>query len=70
MESILLTVGRWAGTAGVLVTLAAAVGRLVGRYWIGGYQTGTVLLAGMALMLIGCLGFLAVLTSERAPGSS
>jgi hypothetical protein len=69
MEGILLTVGRLAGAAGVLVTLVAAVARLAGYYWIASYQTGTVLLAGMALMLIGCLGFLAALTAQRDSGS-
>jgi hypothetical protein len=68
MEGILLTVGRLAGAAGVLITLVAAVGRIAGLYWIAGYQTGTILLAGMALMMIGCLGFLAVIASERGAG--
>jgi hypothetical protein len=68
MEGIFLTVGRLAGAAGVVTTLVAALMRLAGVYWVSGYQTGTILLAGMALMLIGCLAFLAALTSDRVSG--
>ncbi len=66
MESIFLTVGRLAGAAGVLIVIAAVVARLLGHYWLGGLQVGTVLQAGIAAMLVGCLGFLAALTSGRA----
>jgi hypothetical protein len=66
MEALLLAVGRLAGGLGVLVTLAAAFARALGNYWVAGYQTGTILLGGMALMLIGCLGFLAAIVSARA----
>ncbi|HYN76587.1 MAG TPA: hypothetical protein VES73_02195 [Lamprocystis sp. (in: g-proteobacteria)] len=69
MAGIFLTVGWLAGAVGVLLTLVAAVGRLAGLYWIASYQAGTILLAGMALMLVGCLGFLAALASQRGSGS-
>jgi hypothetical protein len=40
----------------------------MGHYWLGGLQAGTVLQAGIAVMLVGCLGFLAALTSRGASG--
>jgi hypothetical protein len=67
MEAILLAVGWLAGALGVLLTIAAAGMRLAGHYWLAGFSTGTVLLAGIAAMLIGCLGFLAVLASRSGP---
>ncbi len=68
MEGLYITVGRLAGAAGVLITLVAVAARLMGQYWLGGLQAGTVLQAGIAVMLVGCLGFLAALTSRRASG--
>jgi hypothetical protein len=68
MEAILLAVGWLAGALGVLLTMGAAGMRLAGYYWFAGFSTGTVLLGGMAAMLVGCLGFLAVLASRS--GSS
>jgi hypothetical protein len=65
LEAIFLTVGRLAGALGVLLTLAAGGARLAGQYWLASYSAGTVLLAGIALMLIGALGFLAALTLRR-----
>lgn len=61
MAKLFSTVGWLAGGLGVLLALAAAVGRLAGLYWIANYQAGTLLLAGMALMLVGCLGLLSAL---------
>ncbi len=69
MNALLLTVGRLAGAAGVVMTLVAVVVRVTGHYWVAGYQTGTILLGGMAMMLIGCLSLLAVLVSGRSGGS-
>jgi hypothetical protein len=67
MAGIFLTVGWLAGAVGVLLTLIAGVGRLAGLYWIASYQAGTILLAGMAMMLVACLGFLVALTLQRGP---
>jgi hypothetical protein len=68
MEGLYLIVGRLAGAAGVLIVIAAVVARLLGHYWVGGLQVGTVLQAGIAAMLVGCLGFLAALTAGRTGG--
>jgi len=47
------------------LSAASVVARLVGAYWVGGFQTGTLLQAGIAAMVFGCFCFLAVLTQRR-----
>ncbi|GIX28409.1 MAG: hypothetical protein KatS3mg123_2290 [Burkholderiales bacterium] len=64
METLLLWIGRLAGLAGVLVCAVAVAVRLSGAYWLAGFQAGTLLLAGMAAMLMGCLSLLMLLTSR------
>jgi len=66
METVLLWIGRLAGVVGVLACLIAVGMRLTGAFWIGGLQTGTLLLAGAAAMVLGCLAHLVVLTSRTA----
>jgi len=61
MESLLLWIGRIAGIAGLAVSAWAACSRLLGSYFAGGFQIGTLLLAGMTGMLIACLCLLLVL---------
>lgn len=65
MENLLLWIGRLGGIAGVLLSAVAVLVRLRGVYSLAGFQVGTLLLAGMAVMLAGCLGYLAAI-SERA----
>ena len=70
MEFLLLSLGRVAGIAGTLVCAIAGLARLAGAYWLGGFQVTTLLQAGVALMVLGCLCFLAVLlerVGEREP---
>jgi len=65
MENVLLLIGRGVGVAGILFCLVAAGARLSGRFWIGSMQAGSVLQAGIAVMLVACLCFLVVLTRRR-----
>lgn len=65
MTNLLLWVGRIGGAVGVLTCTVAVLGRLRGVYGIGGFQIGTLLLAGMAAMLVGCVGYLAALAENR-----
>lgn len=70
MELMLIALGRLAGLAGVVVCGVAGLARLAGAYWLGGFQLTTLLQAGVALMVLGCLCFLAVLlerVGEREP---
>ena len=56
--------GRIGGVAGVLLCAIAVLARIRGVYGLAGFQTGSVLLAGIAAMLVGCLGYLAAV-AER-----
>jgi len=53
------------GVVGVLLCIIAVLVRIRGVYGIAGFQIGTVLLAGMAAMLVGCLGYLAAIVESR-----
>ena len=64
MEELLVWIGRLAGVAGVALCAVAVVARLVGAYWLGGFQVGTLLQVGVAAMVLGCLGYLAALTER------
>ena len=66
MTNLLLWLGRLAGLAGILVVLVAVATRARGLYAVGGYQAGTLLLVGIALMVLGCLAYVGSL-AERAP---
>ena len=61
LKVLLLWVGRLAGLAGVLICAVAAVVRVGGSHMVGGYTSSSVLQAGIAVMLLGCLGYLALL---------
>ena len=62
MNSVLLLMGRLAGVAGLLLCIVAFGVRLTGVYFLGGFQLGTLLLAGIAAMIAGCFCLLLVLT--------
>lgn len=64
METSLLWIGRLAGVLGVLICLIAVGARLAGAFWIAGFQAGTLLQAGIAAMVLGCLAHLVVLTAR------
>ena len=64
MDNILLWIGRIAGVAGLTLSGWAAVARLQGSYFAGGFQTGTLLLVGMTGMTIACFCLLLVLTTR------
>lgn len=61
MRALLTWVGRFAGLLGVALIILAAGERLAGAYWLGGFQVGTILQAGMASTLVACLGYAAAL---------
>ena len=43
----------------------AFAGRISGSYWIVGLQVGTVLQAGIAAAVVGCLAYLAAMVESR-----
>lgn len=64
MQALLTWIGRVAGIVGVAVAGLAVVGRLGGAYWLGGFQVGTLLQAGMASMLVACLAYVAAIAES------
>jgi hypothetical protein len=54
MNSVLLRVGQLAGLLGMLLMAVSVVGRLGGRFVLGNFQTGTMMLAGIAGVSVGC----------------
>jgi len=64
MDKPLLTLGRIAGVVGVLTVALAGTARVWGRYEFGGFEVGTLLVAGIAAMVFACLCFLVVLTNR------
>ena len=65
MNDLLLWVGRLAGVVGLVVCAAAGLLRLSGAFFVGGFQVGTMLLAGTALLISGCF-FLLLLATRRS----
>lgn len=61
MQGVLLWIGRLAGILGVVLVVAAVLIRVSGRFFVGGFQLGTVLQAGMAMLLVAGLAYLIVL---------
>ena len=61
MQTLLLWVGRVAGAGGVLIFAVAVAARLGGQSQILDFQTVTVLHASVAVMLVGCVSYLALI---------
>jgi hypothetical protein len=64
MNDTMLWIGRAAGVVGLLLCAVAVVARVTGLFFLAGYQVGTVLQAGTAAMIAGCLAFLWVLAGR------
>ena len=64
MNSLAL-LGRLAGIVGVLICALAVVERVGGNYLLGGFQVGTLFLAGIAAMIAGCFCLLWVIAARR-----
>jgi hypothetical protein len=67
MDGLLMQIGRLAGALGVLLSVVAGGARLAGRYVLGPVQAGTLLVVGMAAMILACLCLLTVLTNRVRP---
>lgn len=66
MLNLLRQTGRAAGAAGFLLCLLAGLARLGGWHWLGGYETVTLLQAGIGGMVFGCFCLLLILTEPSA----
>jgi hypothetical protein len=61
---MLLWIGRVTGLLGVGLSAVAGAARLTGSYQLGSFQSLTLLDAGTAAMVMGCLAYVASL-AER-----
>jgi hypothetical protein len=64
VNDMLIWIGRIAGVVGVLVGIGAVVARAMGLWHVGRMSSGTLLLAGVAAMVVGILAYVAAL-AER-----
>lgn len=64
METLLLTIGRIAGLAGAAVFVFAIAARLLGVFWVAGFQVGTLMQASVAAMVLGCFSLLMALAGR------
>jgi len=64
MNNILVWIGRLAGIAGALLCVVAGAIRVSGRFWLGNFQVGTLLLAGISVMMAGCVCLLLMLVNR------
>ena len=65
MDKLLANGGNILGLAGVLLTAAAGVGRIMGHYHLAGFESMTLFMGGIGLMVMGCLAKLHVLSNRR-----
>jgi hypothetical protein len=66
MNNFLLMLGRLLGLAGVLIALLSMGARLLGHYFVAGFQIGTLFQTGLGAMVAACLCLLLVLTSRSS----
>jgi hypothetical protein len=64
MIKLLLWVGRLGGVSGVVLVVAAVLWRLSGHWRIGNMSVGTLLLGGVAAIMVAVLAYAAFL-AER-----
>jgi len=65
MNDLWLLLGRAAGGVGLLLCVVGGVARLTGRFWVGAFQTGTLLSGGIAALAAGCFFLLLVATRRE-----
>lgn len=55
MDKLIKMFGDGAGLLGLLICLIAGLTRLAGKYTLGGYESMTLLIGGIAIMLAAAL---------------
>lgn len=62
MKDLLNTAGRWVGAIGLVLCMLAVTWRLLGNYYLGGFEVVTLFEGGTSAVLMGC--FLLLLGRE------
>ena len=65
MKGLLIVSGRIAGLGGILLCAISGGLRMSGRFLLGTFSLGTLLLAGMAVILFACFCLLAAMTTTE-----
>lgn len=68
MDFLLLWLGRGAGLGGACLCVFAVIMRLRGNFWTWGYELGTLVQVGTAIMVFGCFCLLAHLSLRAKAG--
>ena len=69
MTNMILIFGRVVGVLGLLICASSIALRLMGKYWMFGFQVGTLFAAGIACVAMGCFALLwAMSTSGQGKG--
>ncbi len=67
MQQWLLRGGQLVGLIGILLMAVGVLARLAGYFHIGGFATGTLMLAGIGAVSVGCFLLLWLLAQGRRP---
>lgn len=54
MNALVLKAGQLSGLLGIVLIAVSAVARLMGMYTLQGLSTGTMMLAGIGAVSVGC----------------
>lgn len=65
MHKNIVILGSIMGILGALVCAGSGLARVMGLYWIMGFQSTTLFTVGMGLMVFACLVKLEELASQR-----
>ncbi len=65
MRALLLRGGQLIGLLGILLMGVSVASRLTGRFWLGEFQTGTLMVAGIGAVSVACF-LLLWMVAERA----
>ena len=65
MNKMIAYFGNGVGLAGVVLTIAAGIGRATGHYYFAGFEILTLFSGGVGLMVMACLAKLQLLASGR-----
>jgi len=65
MDKLIDASGNAAAAVGIVICLVTGVVRLAGGYYLFGYESITLFTGGIALMVMGCLAKLHLLTNLR-----
>jgi hypothetical protein len=68
MNELLFRGGQLAGVIGLLLMAVAVVARLAGKFSLGGFATGTLMLGAIGAVSVGCFLLLWLLAERTRTG--